>query len=71
MGSHLAILRKQAVSIVDAFDMHDFVIDSTLGSWDGNVYERMYEKALTSPLNQKDVPDAYYKYLRPLMKANL
>lgn len=71
MGTLLSSLRQEAVSIVDAFDLHDFVVHSTLGSWDGNVYERMYKRALTSPLNQKDVPDAYYKYLRPLMKANL
>lgn len=67
----LAALRPDAVSLVDAFDIHDRVLDSTLGCWDGNVYHRMFEEAKKSPLNQKDVPDAYHKYLRPLMKANL
>lgn len=71
MGDLLAALRPQAVSIVDAFDLDDFILDSVLGSKDGNVYQRLYDEALKSPLNQKDVPDAYYKYLRPLMKANL
>ncbi|XP_063611858.1 peroxisomal acyl-coenzyme A oxidase 1-like [Penaeus indicus] len=71
MSDLLAALRPQAVSIVDAFDLDDFILDSVLGSKDGNVYQRLYEEALKSPLNQKDVPDAYYKYLRPLMKANL
>ncbi|KAK7083992.1 Acyl-coenzyme A oxidase (Acyl-CoA oxidase) [Halocaridina rubra] len=67
----LASLRPDAVNLVDAFDVHDRVLDSTLGNWDGNVYERMYEEAMKSPLNKTDVPQAYYKYLRPLMKSNL
>lgn len=36
----LAVLRPQAVSIVDAFDLDDFILDSVLGSKDGNVYQR-------------------------------
>lgn len=67
----LAVLRPQAVSIVDAFDIPDDLLGSTLGCWDGNVYQRLYDEALKSPLNKTDVPDAYYKYLRPLMKSSL
>ncbi|XP_069192440.1 LOW QUALITY PROTEIN: acyl-coenzyme A oxidase 1 [Procambarus clarkii] len=67
----LAALRPDAVSLVDSFDIHDRILDSTLGCWDGNVYQRMFDEAQKSPLNQTDVPEAYYKYLRPLMKANL
>ncbi|XP_064101325.1 probable peroxisomal acyl-coenzyme A oxidase 1 [Macrobrachium nipponense] len=67
----LALLRPNAVNIVDSFDLHDRVLDSTLGCWDGDVYQRMFEEALKSPLNQTDVPEAYHKYLRPLMKSNL
>lgn len=36
----LAVLRQDAVTLVDAFDIHDKILDSTLGSWDGRVYER-------------------------------
>ncbi|XP_045620326.2 peroxisomal acyl-coenzyme A oxidase 1 [Procambarus clarkii] len=67
----LATLRTQAVSIVDAFDIPDALLGSTLGCWDGNVYERLYNAALKSPLNKTDVPKAYYKYLRPLIKSSL
>lgn len=67
----LAVLRPQAVSIVDAFDIPDELLGSTLGCWDGNVYQRLYDEALKSPLNKTDVPDAYYKYLLPLMKSSL
>lgn len=36
----LARLRKQAVPLVDAFDFRDELLGSTLGAWDGRVYER-------------------------------
>lgn len=39
----LAALRPDAVSLVDAFDIHDRILDSTLGCWDGNVYHRWGE----------------------------
>ncbi|XP_063600213.1 probable peroxisomal acyl-coenzyme A oxidase 1 [Penaeus indicus] len=67
----LAVLRDDAVSLVDSFDIHDRILGSTLGCWDGNVYNRMFNEAQMSPMNQTDVPEAYSKYLRPLMKANL
>ncbi|CAL4142729.1 unnamed protein product [Meganyctiphanes norvegica] len=71
LGELLAALRPEAVNLVDAFDLHDEVLDSTLGAWDGDVYNRLYNEAMKSPLNKVDVPDAYYKYLQPLMKSNL
>lgn len=48
----LAKIRPNAVSIVDSFDIPDKVLASPLGAYDGNVYERLYEEALKSPLNQ-------------------
>lgn len=67
----LNLLRHQAVNLVDAFDIHDKILDSTLGCWDGEVYNRIYETAMKSPLNQKDITDAYKKYLQPLLKPKL
>ncbi|XP_042211127.1 peroxisomal acyl-coenzyme A oxidase 1-like isoform X2 [Homarus americanus] len=37
----LAALRPDAVSLVDSFDVHDRILDSTLGCWDGNVYQSL------------------------------
>ncbi|XP_042883920.1 peroxisomal acyl-coenzyme A oxidase 1-like [Penaeus japonicus] len=71
LSSLLTSLRPQAVSIVDAFDIHDEILDSTLGAWDGRVYERLYEDAMKSPLNKTDVPEAYHRFLKPLMKSQL
>jgi hypothetical protein len=38
-----AQLRPVCVALVDAFALPDFVLQSTLGSYDGNVYERHFE----------------------------
>ena len=64
-------IRPNAVPIVDSFDLHDMVLASALGAYDGQVYERMYECALQSPMNKKQVIDAYGKYLEPLFKSRI
>lgn len=67
----LAELRPNAVGIVDSFDLPDDVLGSPLGAYDGNVYERLYEEAKKSPLNQEPVNQSFHKYLKPFMKSNL
>ncbi|XP_046383473.1 probable peroxisomal acyl-coenzyme A oxidase 1 [Ischnura elegans] len=68
----LQAIRPQAVGLVDGFDLHDMVLGSALGAWDGQVYERLFEEAQKSPLNAKPVDEeSFYKYLKPLLKANL
>lgn len=62
----LAILRPDAVAIVDAFDLHDLVLNSALGRYDGQVYRTMFELAQKTPLNKTQVHESYYKYLHPL-----
>ncbi|EEC03946.1 peroxisomal acyl-CoA oxidase, putative [Ixodes scapularis] len=64
-------LRPNAVPLVDAFDHHDMVLSSALGSYDGRVYERMYESALKAPLNKTQVHESYHNFLEPLMKSKL
>ncbi|KAF7991392.1 hypothetical protein HCN44_002954 [Aphidius gifuensis] len=67
----LAAIRPNAVGIVDGFDIRDEILGSTLGAWDGNVYERLYEEAMKSPLNQESVNKSFHLYLKPLMKSRL
>jgi hypothetical protein len=43
--------RDDIVAYVDAFDWPDSVLNSTLGRYDGNVYEALFEAAYHSPLN--------------------
>ncbi|XP_071499066.1 peroxisomal acyl-coenzyme A oxidase 1-like [Diadema antillarum] len=63
------VIRPEAVTLVDSFDICDEFLQSTLGCYDGNVYERMYEYAKTDPRNKTEVHETYYKYLRPLLKG--
>ncbi|XP_076261725.1 acyl-CoA oxidase 1 [Rhynchophorus ferrugineus] len=67
----LALIRPNAVSIVDSFDICDASLASALGAYDGNVYERLYEAAQKSPLNTDPVNKSYNSYLKPFLKSHL
>lgn len=70
--SLLGAIRPNAVNLVDSFDIRDEMIDSPLGCWDGNVYERLFAEAAKSPLNQTAVhKESYEKYLKPMLKSSL
>ncbi|KAG8127937.1 hypothetical protein E2320_014808 [Naja naja] len=49
----LAVIRRDAVPLVDAFDFSDASLNSALGSYDGLVYQRLYEWAKKSPTNHQ------------------
>ncbi|KAF4532170.1 hypothetical protein B566_EDAN002232 [Ephemera danica] len=65
----LTKLRPNAVGLVDSFDFRDEVLGSALGAWDGQVYERLLESAMKSPLNSKPVHDSFHASIAPLLKA--
>ncbi|CAG4986330.1 unnamed protein product [Parnassius apollo] len=67
----LALIRPNAVGLVDAFDFRDEILQSTLGAYDGRVYERLMEEALKSPLNDEPVKASFHKYIKPLTKGKL
>ncbi|KAL0851514.1 hypothetical protein ABMA28_007305 [Loxostege sticticalis] len=69
--SLLTQLRPNAVGLVDAFDLRDEILHSTLGAYDGRVYERLMEEAMKSPLNQEPVNQSFHKYLKPFMQGKL
>ncbi|KAH8416236.1 hypothetical protein KR222_011745, partial [Zaprionus bogoriensis] len=64
-------LRPDAVAIVDGFDFRDEQLNSTLGSFDGNAYERLFDAAMKAPMNQQNVPKSFHEYLGPFMKSNM
>lgn len=68
-GRLLAELRPNAVGLVDSFDYHDEILSSALGAYDGQVYERLLESAMKSPLNAKEVHDTFRTSIEPLLKA--
>lgn len=45
-------LRPEALALIEAFDISDVSLASTIGSKDGNAYERMFKAAIQSPLNK-------------------
>ncbi|CAG9117946.1 unnamed protein product [Plutella xylostella] len=67
----LSLIRPNAVGLVDAFDIRDEILHSTLGAYDGRVYERLMEEALKSPLNAEPVNQSFHKYLKPFMQGKL
>jgi acyl-CoA oxidase len=71
LEANLKRFKVNAIGIVDGFDFPDSVLGSTLGAFDGNVYERLLSEAKKSPLNQEDVNKSFELYLKPFMKSNL
>ncbi|KAH8404171.1 hypothetical protein KR215_011154 [Drosophila sulfurigaster] len=67
----LSKIRPDAVAIVDGFDFSDRQLNSTIGSFDGNAYERIFDATLKSPMNQKSVPKSFHEHLGPFMKSNM
>ncbi|KAH9255374.1 hypothetical protein BASA81_006493 [Batrachochytrium salamandrivorans] len=58
-------LRPDVVALVDAFDIPDAVLNSTIGRSDGNVYEALFDAAFHAPLNATpNVPFKGYEELR-------
>ncbi|XP_015587511.1 probable peroxisomal acyl-coenzyme A oxidase 1 [Cephus cinctus] len=67
----LLAIRPNAVGIVDGFDIRDEILASALGAYDGNVYQRLFDEAMKSPLNQESVNKSFQQYLKPFLKSNL
>ncbi|XP_060825330.1 probable peroxisomal acyl-coenzyme A oxidase 1 [Bombus pascuorum] len=67
----LMTIRRNAVGIVDGFDFDDRILCSALGAYDGNVYERLFQEAMKSPLNRETVNMSFKKYIQPFVKSNL
>ncbi|KAL5236415.1 hypothetical protein ACI65C_003825 [Semiaphis heraclei] len=64
-------IRPNAVGLVDSFDIQDEILDSALGCYDGNVYERLLSEANKSPLNKEPVNRSFELYLKPFLKSNI
>uniref|UniRef100_A0A1L8DZK4 Acyl-coenzyme A oxidase n=1 Tax=Nyssomyia neivai TaxID=330878 RepID=A0A1L8DZK4_9DIPT len=67
----LANIRPNAVGIVDGFDIPDEILQSALGAYDGNVYERIFAEAMKSPLNKEPVNKSFHTHMKPFLKSHL
>ncbi|XP_044307997.1 peroxisomal acyl-coenzyme A oxidase 2 isoform X2 [Varanus komodoensis] len=66
----LTVVRRDAVPLVDAFDLSDADLNSAIGSYDGQAYQRLYEWAKKSPTNHQG-NQVFEKYLKPLFQNAL
>ena len=64
-------IRPVAVSLVDAFDFYDETLLSAIGSYDGQVYARLMQAAVTPPLNTTTVSETAKRHILPFLKANI
>jgi acyl-CoA oxidase len=67
----LAEIRPDCVALVDAFDYPDAVLKSTIGRYDGNVYEALFDAAQKSVLNRTDPFDGFEEFLKPHLNKDL
>ncbi|OMH84988.1 putative peroxisomal acyl-coenzyme A oxidase [Zancudomyces culisetae] len=68
----IKLLRPQAVPLVDAFGISDEQLNSSLGRYDGKVYEDYMQRALNEPLNRDGTGDEirkrfFEKYIGPTL----
>jgi acyl-CoA oxidase len=61
----LSEIRPDCISLVDAFDYPDNVLKSSIGRYDGNVYEALFDAAQKSIINRTDPFFGYDQYLKP------
>mmetsp|Transcript_15565 Transcript_15565/g.39061 ORF Transcript_15565/g.39061 Transcript_15565/m.39061 type:complete len:584 (+) Transcript_15565:459-2210(+) len=59
-------LRSDAVALVDAWDISDFCLKSTIGRFDGDIYPALLADAQQSTLNATDPVQGWYEHGRPL-----
>jgi len=59
-------IRQQAVPLVDAFNLSDIVINSPLGRYDGDIYEKYFEVVNEAP-NSSGVPPYFQTLIKPLL----
>ena len=66
-------VRREAVCLVDAFDIPDFILRSALGRKDGDVYRALWEWVEQNPANknQDGVHPVYAKYLKQVLNSKL
>ena len=60
-------LRPEVVCLVDAFAHDDYSLNSAIGAYDGDVYNRLYEMAKGSPFNDTQEGPAWDDLLKPFL----
>ncbi|OMJ24811.1 Peroxisomal acyl-coenzyme A oxidase 1 [Smittium culicis] len=69
---YIKFARVQAVPLVDSIGISDEKLNSSLGRYDGYVYEDYVKRAMKEPVNAEDniIRDKFYKeYIGPVLKS--
>ena len=61
--SEVAAIRPQMLNLIEAFDIPDEGLMSAIGHSDGNVYDRLWECALSSKINRKETVSSSSSYI--------
>eukprot|EP01121_Diplochlamys_sp_Union-15-3_P014609 TRINITY_DN4675_c0_g1_i1.p1 TRINITY_DN4675_c0_g1~~TRINITY_DN4675_c0_g1_i1.p1 ORF type:complete len:721 (+),score=132.72 TRINITY_DN4675_c0_g1_i1:28-2163(+) len=61
-------IRREAVPLVDAFNLPDFLLRTPLGRKDGNIYQHYFELVKKAPENKNQVPPYYDELIKPLIQ---
>ncbi|KAI7854636.1 acyl-CoA dehydrogenase/oxidase C-terminal [Circinella umbellata] len=67
----LKVIRLDAVPLVDAFAIPDYMLHSALGRYDGDVYPALTAMAEQEPLNNTQVVDAFEESIKPMRQFAL
>ncbi len=60
------IVRKDAIPLTDSFNFSDFIINSPLGKYDGNIYES-YFNLVSSAHEPATIPPYFESTIYPLL----
>jgi acyl-CoA oxidase len=61
-------IRPQAIALTDAFNFSDYVVNSPLGCYDGDVYRRYFE--ITTRQNPTNRPHPYFERVLSLLNRS-
>lgn len=64
------VVRQQAIPLVDAFNFSDYIINSALGRFDGNVYIHYFEQVKRANPPPRDHP-YFERLIKPLLERRL
>lgn len=68
LNKALQLVRKNAINLVDSFDIQDREFNSQLGRKDGNVYENLWKWAQGSEVNKHNVLPFHHETIGKLME---
>lgn len=66
-------MAPEVIKLTDSFLIPDFLLDSALGSYNGDAYMRLLDASLKDPVNVQvnSNNSAYLQYIRPILHGNV